>query len=195
MGERIRAVGGRGQGIVLPNLIFKLELDLLPVSRGHLDCVQEIIVQTKSPSIVNVVVTPADILLHLLIPNPEQESRYRRRPLRDQFVKSGKVPGPALERTVTTIGRFTQEAKPRDEILSDFEITSYPVAHTTFLLDIKLRAPISRNAKPQSPMRVEPQTANKILGIICVADVNARTIEDAKRVIEIISPKTSSGLN
>src|SRR2546426_758023 len=44
-------------------------------------------------------------------------------------------------------------------------------------------------------MRVEAQTSNKILGIICVADVDARTVKGAQCIVEFVAPKASSGLD
>src|SRR5437660_4370334 len=195
MSEGVRAVGGGGQGILLTNLIFKLELDLLQESGGYLDCVEEIIVQPEGPSVINVVIVPADILLHLLIPNPEQQPWRCRRPLRDQLIKAGKVPGPALERAVAPISRFPHEPEPGDEILRDFEVAPYAVAHTALLLDIKLGAPIARNAESQSPVRVESEAADKVLGIIRVIDVDPGAVENAQRIVEFIPPKASPGLD
>src|SRR5436309_15440419 len=44
-------------------------------------------------------------------------------------------------------------------------------------------------------MRVEPQTADKILGIIRVADIDPGAIENAQRIVEFIAPKASPGLD
>src|SRR2546426_12111564 len=44
-------------------------------------------------------------------------------------------------------------------------------------------------------MRVEPQTADKILGIIRVADIDPGAIENPQRIVEFIPPKASPGLD
>src|SRR2546425_10918465 len=44
-------------------------------------------------------------------------------------------------------------------------------------------------------MRVEPQTADKILGIIRVADIDPGAVEYAQRIVEFIAPKASPGLD
>src|SRR5206468_6929528 len=44
-------------------------------------------------------------------------------------------------------------------------------------------------------MRVEPQTADEILGIIRVADIDPGAIENAQRIVEFIAPKASPGLD
>src|SRR6266508_5222307 len=141
------------------DLILQLELDLLPISAGNLNGIQEIVVQPHGrPGIV--VIPHAQVVPKLIIPILHQEHRRCRSPLRNDFKHGLQIPGKPVDMFITSIGHLSHEVESREEIMGYLKIASHAIAYPARLQDIKLGAEVSGNAQPQPWVRVEAEAAD-----------------------------------